>query len=702
MIRSFQLFGFTLASFVLAFTSYAQESVVIQEEEEAASVVVYDSEFFAPYNPITAKDMIDRIPGTEGLVGGWDNQQGERRGLRSNTGQILIDGKRLTGKENQSSGFLDKLPARSVERIELITGNVRELDTDVGVRVINVILKEGAGSGSGVGQVSFFYFPTGQVKPQSSLAYSGRAGNLSYTASVLWNGWLSPADVIDVITTPTGGRLSVIEETRGKSQTQYEARSTLTYSWPAGQTLSVNGFLKHHPRDDQDTTTTFLDPGDAPLIEADTIVDSIKGTDNTWEISGDYAQSLSQSLKFTGLFIYSNASVDRTNTNFERLGEDLNQLGGDNKDQTATEKILRGTVDWNFSKRHDLEIGVEGAINTLNKDLDFFSIDNGTQIDIPIINSDQKITEDRVEAFTTHSWKPIDGLEVETGLAAEFSKLDQIGSDVSSQRSLSFVKPSFDIWYNINESTQAWFSFRRDVGQLEFDDFVATVNREDNEVLAGNPDLAPEKSWDFEVGTERRLSNGVGVLNGRVFYRRVNDVKDLIPFGLVSSQPGNLGNGNHYGVEAKASIRFGRFTDIDAVINASVLVQDSDVMDPFTGVKRRFGNQTEYELHLDGRHDVQSLGLSYGFNINKNGPTIESDFREFDEKSSTLDGRVFIEKTISQGMVLHIFWANFAQSKNLRKRTLFAPSQADGTVDQVQFREQEQKYLLGFRLRATF
>ena len=661
--------------------------------------------------------MIDRIPGTEGLVGGFDNQQGERRGLRSNTGQILIDGKRLTGKENQGSSFLEKLPAKSVERIEIITGNVRELDTDVGVRVINVVLKEGAGSGSGVGQFGFFYFPTGQVKPRSSLAYSGRAGNLSYTASVLWNGWLMPADVIDVITTPTGGRLSVIEETRGRDQTQYEARSTLTYSWPAGQTLSVNGFLKHHPHNNQDTTTTFLDPGDAPLIEAGTIVDNIKGTDNTWEFSGDYTQSLSQSLKFTGLFIYSIETVDRTNTNFERLGEDLSQLGGDNKDQTATEKILRGTVDWNFAKRHDLEIGVEGAINTLNKDLDFFFIENGTQIDNSNNNSDRNITEDRVEAFTTHSWKPIDGLEVETGLAAEFSKLDQIGSAESSQRSLSFVKPSLDIWYNIDESTQTWFSFRRDVGQLDFDDFVATVNREDNEVLAGNPDLAPEKSWDFEVGAERRLSNGVGVLNGRVFYRRVNDAQDLVPFRLVSSQPGglgsgnsdlissqpgNLGSGNHYGVEAKASIRFGQFTDVDAVINASVLVQDSDVLDPFTGVKRRFGNQTEYELHLDGRHDVQSLGLSYGFNLNKNGPTIESDFREFDEKSSTLDGRVFIEKTISQGMVLRIFWANFSQSKNLRKRTLFAPSQADGTVGQIQFREQRRRYIVGVRLRTTF
>ena len=134
-------------------------------------------------------------------------------------------------------------------------------------------------------------------------------------------------------------------------------------------------------------------------------------------------------------------------------------------------------------------------------------------------------------------------MEIETGLAAEYSALTQIGSDVGTERSFTFVKPSLDIWYNADAATQLWFSARRDVGQLDFDDFVATVNREHNEVLSGNPNLAPEKSWDFEIGAERRLNNGAGVINGRVFYRRVNDVKDLIPLGLEGSQPGNLGSG---------------------------------------------------------------------------------------------------------------------------------------------------------------
>ncbi|MBT5239379.1 MAG: TonB-dependent receptor [Rhodospirillaceae bacterium] len=692
-----------LSGLFLSFVSLAQEPEVrTRDDDDMASVVVYDSEYFAPYNPITAEDMLNRIPGTEGLLGNFGQQQEERRGLRSNTDQILIDGKRLTGKENQSSSFLEKLPAKAVERIELITGNVRELDTDVGVRVINVVLKEGAGTGSGVAQIGAFTFSSGQSRPMGSVAYNGSSGDLSYTVSAQVRPSLSPADVIDVIQSPAGDRLSVIEEERRQKQAQYEARGALTYNWEGGQTLQVNGLVTYFPRNNTDTTTTFLDPGDGSLNEAGTIVDRIRGDDTTWEISGDYSQSLSKSMNFTGLFIYSQSTVDRDNENFSRIVEDLLPLGGDTRAQTSTEKILRGTINWNIAKKHDLELGVEGAINTLDKDLGFFSVVNNLPVDIPIINSDQKITEDRVEAFTTHSWKPIYGLEIETGVAAEYSSLTQIGSDVGTERTFTFVKPSLDIWYNTDPATQVWFSARRDVGQLDFDDFVATVNREDNEVLSGNPELAPEKSWDFEIGAERRLSDGAGVINGRVFYRRVDDVKDLIPFGLTDSQPGNLGSGDHYGAELETSIRFGRFTSVDAVLSGSVLVQDSKVQDPFTGINRRFGNQPEYELSLEGRHDVKSLGLSYGFDFSKKGPTLESDYNEFDLKATTVDMRLFLEQTITQGTILRMFWANMLKVTNKRERTIFAPNQASGIVDRVAFREDERGWIAGFRLRTTF
>ena len=672
--------------------------------DSATSITVYDTEYFAPYSPITAEDMLNRVPGTEGLVG-FRRGGEERRGLRANTNQILINGKRLTGKESEAGDFLTNLPASSVERIEVITGNVREIDADVGVRVINVVLKEDTGRGSGYWDLGGFANSFGQVRPLPGISYSGASNQVSYTISLQTLPALQSLDVTDVLTMEAGGPFEIVEEARRRNQENYTARTTLAHDWDDGRKVQFNGFLAYIPRDNRDTTLTFLPQSADPLGVAQDIVEDFNGEDVTWEVGADYNQPIGKNARFTGLFIRSNTNIDLTTQNFSRISEDdLFQLGGDAKDEKATETILRGTVFWTLAQAHELELGVEGAVNTLDRDLDFFSIVNGEQIDIPVFNSDQKVTEDRIEAFATHSWKPVTGLEIQTGLAAEFSRLDQIGSDVDEKRSFNFIKPSFDVWYNADESTQIWFSFLRDVGQLAFGDFVATLNRADDEVLAGNPDLVPEKSWDFEIGAERRFSDSAGVINGRIFYRRVNDVKDLIPLGTTNSQPGNLKSGNHYGFEVDSSLRLISFTGVDATLNLTYLWQDSEVTDAFTGLKRRFDKQPKYEFSLGGRHDIKSLGLSYGLErgFNKKGSTIESDFNEFDRKTTDFGMNIFIEKTIGSRMILRGFLGNILKTKNKRTRTRFVTNQADGRIEQIEFREERRPRLFGMRLRGTF
>ena len=672
--------------------------------DSATAITVYDTDFFAPYRPMTAEDMFKHVPGTEGLVGIRLGGE-ERRGLRANTNQILINGKRLTGKESEGGEFLANLPASAVERIEVITGNVREIDANVGARVINVVLKKDTGRGSGFFDLSSFVNSYGQFRPVNALSYSGASNDVSYTFLLQSLPMVQSLNVTDVLTTEAGGPFEIVEEARRRDQEEYTVRTTLAYDWDDGRKVQLNGFLTYVPRDNRDTTLTFLPQSADPLGVAQGIVEDINGEDVTWELGADYNQPIGKNARFTGLFIRTNSDIDLTTQNFSRIGEnDLFQLGGDAKDEKATETILRGTVFWTLAQAHELELGVEGAVNTLDRDLDFFSIVNGEQIDIPVFNSDQKVTEDRIEAFATHSWKPVTGLEIQTGLAAEFSRLDQIGSDVDEKRSFNFIKPSFDVWYNADESTQIWFSFLRDVGQLAFGDFVATLNRADDEVLAGNPDLVPEKSWDFEIGAERRFSDSAGVINGRIFYRRVNDVKDLIPLGTTNSQPGNLKSGNHYGFEVDSSLRLISFTGVDATLNLTYLWQDSEVTDAFTGLKRRFDKQPKYEFLLGGRHDVKSLGLAYGFErgINKKGATIESDFNEFDLKTTGFGMSLFIEKNIGSRMILKALIGNILRTKNKRTRTRFVTNQADGRIEQIEFREERRPMGGGVRLRTTF
>ncbi|MEQ9445424.1 MAG: TonB-dependent receptor, partial [Rhodospirillaceae bacterium] len=433
-------------------------------------------------------------------------------------------------------------------------------------------------------------------------------------------------------------------------------------------------------------------------------VRELTGRDLQYELTGDYTVPLSASMTFKTLFVYAVDQEDRQNDGFSFFvnPDDAILTNDDTRDEKATEKIVRGTVDWAIAEKHSLEVGVEGAINALDKTQQFFQTIGGIRTSIDVFNADQVVSEDRVETFASHSWRPANAWEIETGVAAEFSWLDQLGTDVDTNRKFKFVKPSLDVYYKASDRTQVFGSIRRDIGQLEFDDFIADLDRDDGQIDAGNPDLAPEKSWDFEIGTEHRLANQAGVINLRAFYRDVSDVSDIVPFGTADSAPGNLGPGKHYGAEIETSLQLRQLGLIDGVISASFLWQDSSVLDPFTGLKRRFSDQEKYEFSLDARHDVQAWGISYGLVLAKNGPEITSDFESFERETTGPDMRIFLERRFENGIVGRLFWGNLLQPKTKRSRTVFLTSQADGEVLQSEFRTQKLGGFYGFSVRGTF
>jgi hypothetical protein len=141
----------------------------------------------------------------------------------------------------------------------------------------------------------------------------------------------------------------------------------------------------------------------------------------------------------------------------------------------------------------------------------------------------------------------------------------------------------------------------------------------------------------------------------------------------------------------------------DATTGGTLTVQDSEVTDAFTGVKRRIGRQPEYELKIDYRHDISSLGFSYGFEANKSGASIESDFGKFDRRVVKRgDLRIFTETKLGWGLIARVFAGNLRQSFTVRDRIIFAVSQTDGRVAATERRRDRTKFFIGFRLRGIF
>ncbi|MEC7290053.1 MAG: TonB-dependent receptor plug domain-containing protein, partial [Pseudomonadota bacterium] len=86
-------------------------------ETSSDQTTVYLPQDFAQYAPLNARDMVERIPGFRLSD---SRGQNESRGLGQATENVLINGQRLSSKSSSAADVLQRIPAETVRRIELL------------------------------------------------------------------------------------------------------------------------------------------------------------------------------------------------------------------------------------------------------------------------------------------------------------------------------------------------------------------------------------------------------------------------------------------------------------------------------------------------------------------------------------------------------------------------------------------------------
>ena len=80
--------------------------------------------------------MVRQVPGFQ-----LENNN-STRGIAGALGNLLINDRRPSAKQDQPEDILARIPSQLVERIELIRGQVREIDLRGQSSLINIILKD--------------------------------------------------------------------------------------------------------------------------------------------------------------------------------------------------------------------------------------------------------------------------------------------------------------------------------------------------------------------------------------------------------------------------------------------------------------------------------------------------------------------------------------------------------------------------------
>ena len=614
------------------------QSVIAQDNIGEDSTIFYPASYFAEFNPVTAQDMLDRIPGVGTATGGGGGSFGRSsrqgggsggRGLGSGSGsQIIINGKRTAGKNNQTSGQMTRITAEQVDYIEIIRGTSGDLDVRGSSQVVNVVLFEELSSNSLSFEANTDRYLDHETQPGGSLAYSGQNGGLNYVLSAVAEPRYDHRVSKEASLLGDFSRNDEVREERIREQISYDFSVNLGYEINLKSSVRLNTLYSQNdnPTDVLRYTTNLRVSPNTTAIERE----EIPGDRDNWEIGGDYEYMTDSGNRFKVLFI-----SNRNNRASTRERFDVFVDGNESKDlfldlaSTTTERIVRASFTMDFLEDQDIEFGAERAQTTLDSSLALGlpdsnssnagmpSADFGGLVPQSITNANSTVEEIRLEPFIIHNWNINSRMSLESTLLYELSEISQVG-DVNRKRDFDFIKPKVDLRYNLTPQLQLRGSIEKVVQQLRFSDFVASNDSQDNDSLTlfGNENLRQEWFWKYDINAEYRLPNDIGVLDANLFYHRHTDVISRIDVSPsednLQSANGNIGEGDMYGITLNANIRMRMFNMPNLLLTSMLNVRDSNITDPFLGIERRFSRYGRGRLNLGFRHDVPKWNMNYG------------------------------------------------------------------------------------------
>ncbi len=711
----------------LVFTALFASAALAQDTSgDDDTTVIYPADYFDQWAPITAQDMYDRIPGLAGSgggpgrgpggFGGGGNPSAGGRGLGSgNSGtEIMINGKRTAGKNNQAQGQLGRIAADLVQEIQIIRGTSGDLDVRGSSQVVNVVLYETLSSSTVSWEASGNYSQDQSFQPSASVALNGQRGEFDYLISLRSNPRYTHSITFEHSVLGDFSPNDHIFEDRINERDNNELSVNLGYNLTPNNSVRINGLyaIQDTPTD-VDRVTRNLRTGGLTIEKEDNPSDR-----DNWELGGDWELTLPNGDRFKLLGIANQNNQDSTRQRFKLDSDSVFQKNLFlNTDSVTEERIVRSSYTMDIFSQQNIEFGVERAQTTLDSNLVLGLLSStgtpseaaGGLVPQNVSNANSIVEEVRYEPFLIHNWTLNPKTSLESTMVYEMSEISQSG-DVSNKRDFEFIKPKFDLRYNLTPTLQLRGTIERIVNQLSFADFVASNDEVDldRNTVAGNAQLRQQTQWRYSFTTEYRFPNDVGVMSAELFYADHEDVIDRIDVSTsdddLQSANGNIGNGAEWGADLNASIRMSMIGLPNLLVSPSFLVQDSEVTDPFLGIERRFRYYIRGQFRLMVRHDIPEWRFNWGFqNFDRvDGGLFRYDVDDIEFEIGDPRYNLFAEYRDRRGTTYRIDIQNASNNVRCRERRRFVGRISDQILEEIE----DQCTLTGldfsFKVSGTF
>ena len=682
-------------------------------DESANSTVIYTADSFSQYNPITASDMLDRIPGISLRGGGPGSGRGDR-GLGTG-GNLLINGQRIAGKGNSARDQLDRITAAEVERIEIIRDTSGALNVRGASEVINVILLASQSRSSTTVELVNRLNHDNTLETGGSVAWSKQVGNFQALVNLEARPNYENRDNREVRLGPDNEVVGTLFETNIRDQQENTLSSNMSYSL-GDHRMQLNALIREgdHPRP---VRRDFVDFTDAGLVNRSEEED-VNREESNWEVGGDYEFSFDDGSRLSVLFVANNEIRNNVRERYSAnpAEEGLSKNLFIDSRQERQEFIIQGNYNFSITETQSLRVGIESADTQLDSSLLIGSSSGsepasasvgGLSPLLSVSNPGTKVQEIRYEGFAFHNWTLSDRSSLESSLVYETSEISQTGA-VNKTRDFQFWRPSFDYRFNITENFRFRGTVKRSVSQLSFSSFAATTNEEDRDLnaLAGNPELEPQTSWDYEGQLEYRLPNDGGVISSNISYSDIDNYIGRINATIDPNEPlsatGNVAPAKRWAMFNRASIRLNSLSLPNAILGVTLGLFDSEIIDPFLKTKQRIGGRGFAGINF--RHDITSLGLSYGIDYSHSiwGGNYDIDIKTItrNDRERSLD--LFVSKVWFEDWTFRLESDNTLGASRCRYRQRFDGTTINGAISLIQDSCSSRYRRLNLSIQTTF
>lgn len=559
---------------------------------------IYEANQFLRFAPQSALEMVSQIPGFS------ITQVSNDRGLGEASQNVLINGQRITGKSNDAQTSLSRIPVSSVIRLEIADAATFNISGIPG-QVLNVVTKAETLKGNFVWKPQArsrvpFHWSNAEVNISGKLGKADFSLGLNNTNNT-WRGGGWGEEVVR----DAAGQLQFVRENYGVSQGD-SPKLTGTYARKSegGSIFNANAAVQL-VRIRNFREFDVLTPGQPDSFELS------RNGENEWnmDLGADYEFALgSGRLKLVGYHRFEHSAP---------YGLFRRDFTDGQSDQAFTvdrvidegESVGRAEYRWKSGKA-DWQISAEAAYNFLDATADYARLNAGGIFEpFTVPGSNARVEEKRGQLILSYGRPLSSALTLQSSIGGEYSQLSQSG-DTEETRTFIRPKGSVTLSWKASPRLSATLKAERKVGQLNFFDFLASRDLQNNNSNAGNAKLVPPQSWLLNLEANRALGPS-GSIKLKVDAEKVSDIVDQIAISPTEESIGNLPSAKRLRAEINASLLLDTIGFKGAKLDLTGAYQYVSLRDSL-GIKRPISDRGRTYWNIDFRHDIPATPWAWG------------------------------------------------------------------------------------------